>query len=178
MGHTAETAFEWVKTDRKTVQLKIRPDGTLQVRTPKRMSRRAVERLVAEHADWIFDARRAVAARPPEPSDEQLAVWRKQAADILPPLVAQYAAQMGLTPAGVGITAARTRWGSCSPAGRLNFSCRLMAYPQAAAEAVVVHELAHLRHRNHGAAFYALVREVLPDYDARIRLLKPGGSDK
>ena len=47
-----------------------------------------------------------------------------------------------------------------------------MEYPEEAAEAVVVHELAHIRHKNHGPDFYALVRGNLPDYDARIKLLK------
>ena len=47
-----------------------------------------------------------------------------------------------------------------------------MEYPREAIEAVVVHELAHIRHKNHGPDFYTLVRRTLPDYDARIKLLK------
>ena len=47
-----------------------------------------------------------------------------------------------------------------------------MNYPPEAIEAVVVHELAHIRHKNHGSEFYTLVRQYLPDYDRQIKLLK------
>ena len=79
---------------------------------------------------------------------------------------------MGLTPTGVRITGARRRFGSCSAKNSLCFSWRLMLYPQAAVDYVVVHELAHIAHKNHGPAFYACIAAVLPDYKARIRLLK------
>ena len=99
-------------------------------------------------------------------------VLRQKARQTLPPLVHFWARQMGVTPTGVKITAARSRFGSCSGKNSLCFSLYLMEYPEEAAEAVVVHELAHIRHKNHGPDFYALVRGTLPDYDARIKLLK------
>ena len=76
------------------------------------------------------------------------------------------------TESGITITAARTRFGSCSPKNRLCFSWRLMAYPEEAIDYVVVHELAHLVHRNHGPEFYALVASILPDHKQRRALLK------
>ena len=79
---------------------------------------------------------------------------------------------MGLRPAGVTITSARTRFGSCSAKGRLCFSWRLMQYPPEAIDYVVVHELAHLVHMNHGPEFYALIERYLPDYKARRKLLR------
>ena len=80
--------------------------------------------------------------------------------------------QIGVEPAGVKITSARTRFGSCSGKNSLCFSLYLMEYPPDAIEAVVVHELAHIRHKNHGPGFYALIRQVMPDYDARIKTLQ------
>ena len=79
---------------------------------------------------------------------------------------------------GIRITAARTRWGSCSGKNSLCFSLFLMRYPMEAIDAVVVHELAHIRHKNHGPDFYRLVEGTLPDYRQRIGLLKlpPSGS--
>ena len=79
---------------------------------------------------------------------------------------------MGVTPTGVKITAARSRFGSCSGKNSLCFSLYLMEYPEEAAEAVVVHELAHIRHHDHSPAFYAEVAKVLPDYKERMKLLK------
>ena len=87
-------------------------------------------------------------------------------------VVAHYAARMGVCPCGITVTGARTRFGSCSPKNRLCFSWRLMQYPDAAIDYVVVHELAHIVHKNHGAAFYAAIASVLPNYQDRIRLLK------
>lgn len=71
------------------------------------------------------------------------------------------------SPAGITITAARTRFGSCSGKNRLSFSLYLMAYPEAAIEYVVVHELAHIRHHDHSPAFYREVEAYLPDWRAR-----------
>ena len=79
---------------------------------------------------------------------------------------------MGVQPAGIAITGARKRFGSCSGKNRICFSWRLMAYPEAAIDYVVVHELAHIRHKNHGPDFYAFVQEILPDWRERRALLR------
>ena len=90
----------------------------------------------------------------------------------LPALVSRWAAEMCVIPCGIRVTAARTRFGSCSAKGRLCFSLYLMAYPDAAIEYVVVHELAHLRHHDHSPAFYAEVERYLPDWRQRRELLR------
>jgi len=79
---------------------------------------------------------------------------------------------MGVSPEGITVTGARTRFGSCSPKNRLCFSWRLMQYPEEAIDAVVVHELAHILHKNHGKQFYKAVENVLPDYRTRVKHLK------
>ena len=83
-----------------------------------------------------------------------------------------YGRLMGLMPTGLTITDARKRFGSCSGKNRISFAWRLMRYPEEAIDYVVVHELAHIRHKNHGEAFYQLIASVLPDYKERIKLLK------
>ena len=75
------------------------------------------------------------------------------------------------SPTGVKITAARTRYGSCSGKNSLCFSCFLADFPPQAVEAVVVHELCHIKEKNHGPRFYALLEGFLPDYRARRALL-------
>lgn len=67
-----------------------------------------------------------------------------------PARIAYYSEQMGLCPAAVTITGAKKRFGSCSASNRLCFAWRLMRYPEAAVDYVVVHELAHIRYKNHG----------------------------
>ena len=114
---------------------------------------------------------RAAEAGPP-PTPEEIEALRAQARAVLPGKVAHYAALMGLSPTGVKITSARKRYGSCSAKNSLCFSCFLMRSPDEAVDAVVVHELAHIRHKNHGPDFYALVQRYMPDYQARKKLLK------
>ena len=79
---------------------------------------------------------------------------------------------MGVTSTGVKITTARKRYGSCSGKDSLCFSCFLMNCPEEAIDLVVVHELCHIREKNHGPRFYALLERYLPDYRERIKLLR------
>ena len=79
---------------------------------------------------------------------------------------------MGVRPTGIRITAARTRFGSCSAKNRLCFSWRLMDYPDAVIDYVVVHELAHIVHKNHGPRFWELVERYMPDYKRRRAMLR------
>lgn len=66
----------------------------------------------------------------------------------------------------------RSRWGSCSERGNLNFNYKIIFLPPALQDYVVVHELCHLREFNHSPAFWALVEQTLPDYLARRRALR------
>ena len=79
---------------------------------------------------------------------------------------------MGVDYGHISITSAKTRFGSCSSKGNIAFSYRLMLYPEAAVDYVVVHELAHRKEMNHSRAFYKLIEEILPDYKQRRKLLK------
>ena len=73
---------------------------------------------------------------------------------------------------GVKITGAKTRFGSCNSRNSLCFSWRLMQYPDEAIDLVVVHELCHIAHHDHGAGFYALLGSILPDHRERMKLLR------
>ena len=108
----------------------------------------------------------------PEPDEAERARLTALARDVIPEKVRHYSRIMGLYPTAVTITGARTRFGSCSGTNRLCFSLRLMQYPDEAVDYVVVHELAHIVHKNHGREFYALVQSVLPDWRQRQALLK------
>jgi predicted metal-dependent hydrolase len=79
---------------------------------------------------------------------------------------------MGVRHSGVKITSARTRFGSCSAKNSICYSLYLMQYPPEAVDYVVVHELAHIRHKNHSPAFYAEVARWLPDYRRRQAMLR------
>ena len=166
--------YEIVRSNRRTLALEVQ-DGTVRVRAPRRVSRAEIDAFVQSHAAWIEKSLAREQARRdahPEPDEPQRAEYIRRAKETIPERVASYANIMGLRPAGVTITGARTRFGSCSSKGRLCFSWRLMQYPPEAVDYVVVHELAHLVYRNHSPAFYALIERYLPDYKARRRLLR------
>lgn len=167
--------YTLIRSSRRTMALEITRDGRLLVRAPQRASQAVIDRFVASHADWIaahLEKQRQRAQAHPPLTEDEIAALRQKARDILPGRVAHYAEWMGVTPTGVKITGAKTRFGSCSAKNSLCFSLYLMAYPDAAVDYVVVHELAHIRHKNHSPAFYAEVARVMPDYRERRKLLK------
>jgi len=162
-------------SNRRTLAIEITRDGAVLVRAPYGTPPSAIQHMVAKHARWIEtrrERRLEYLKTHPEPTPEERQALIAAAKDYIPRRVAHYSALMGLSPAGVTITGAKTRFGSCSAKNRLCFSWRLMAFPEEAIDYVVVHELAHIRHKNHGKAFYALIERYLPDYKARRNLLK------
>lgn len=162
------------RSNRKTVGLEITNNCEIIVRAPIRMGDREIADFVNKYRGWI-DKKLPEAEKRAERSrtiSEHEDVFRRSAYEIIPPLVEKYSKIMGLKPTSVKITSAQKRFGSCSGKNTLCFSWRLMAYPTKAIEYVVVHELAHIKHRNHSAKFYALVEKYMPDYKERQKLLK------
>lgn len=91
--------------------------------------------------------------------------------------VSELAALHGLTPSRVIIGERTSRWGSCSHKGNLSFCYRLAMAPPAVIDAVVCHELCHLRHLNHGPGFRKLLAEVCPDHDENMSWLRDHHDD-
>ena len=109
--------------------------------------------------------------RMPALTQEEIAALKEKARAILPQKVAYWSAVTGLKPTGIKITTARKRYGSCSGQNSLCFSCFLMRCPEEAIDLVVVHELCHIKEKNHGPRFYTLLEHYLPDYRERKKLL-------
>jgi len=169
--------YTLIRSSRRTLGLEVTRDLQVVVRAPLRCSQREIDRFVDSHRGWIADKlalqqRRAAAMAAMEPTLEEERELRRRAAEVIPQRVAYYAPMMGVTPAGIKITSARTRFGSCNGKNSLCFSWRLMLYPPEAVDYVVVHELAHIRHHNHSGDFWAFVASVMPDYRERQSLLK------
>ena len=166
--------FEIIRSNRRTMALQVRGDRVI-VRVPRRTPESRIREFVASNEEWIKSAlakEQQRCAVHPEPTEAQREAYIQRAKAILPERVAYYSGIMGLYPTQIRISNAETRFGSCSSTGRISFSWRLMQYPPEAIDYVVVHELAHLRHMNHGKEFYALVASVLPDHKERRALLR------
>lgn len=167
-------SYTLVRTRRKTLSLQVTRELEVVVRAPRWAPTREIEAFVDSRADWIArclqqQAQRNAADRLTE---EEEAALRALAQRLLPRKTETFGNRLGLWPSSVRITGARTRFGSCNGPDRLCFSWRLLRYPEAAIDYVVVHELCHIPHKNHGAAFYRRIETVLPDYRERERLLR------
>jgi len=118
--------------------------------------------LTFSHSKFIIEAQQGV-------SQEELAwvidmFYKQRAIEKITPLVEKWSKEMRLTPSYVGYRKAKTRWGSCSSRDRISFNYYLMKLPMSLVEYVIVHELAHIEHKNHSADFWGLVRKYLPNY--------------
>lgn len=167
--------YRLIRSRRKTIGLEVSREGELIVRAPLKVSESQIRQALESKRDWIARAMAKQELRRenhPEPDEATWKLWQQQAKAYIPPRVSYYARLMGVTPTRLRFTRARTRFGSCSGENAIMFSLRLMDYPQEAIDYVIVHELAHIRHKNHGPEFYAFVAGVMPDYKQRQKLLK------
>ena len=175
--------YEIIYSARRTTALQVTPDGRVIVRAPKRCPRSFIQAFVRQKEDWVlrqlarFEKQRKEhpAADHPPLSDKDRARYISIARDIFTRKAAYYSRIMGVSYGRITIREQKTRWGSCSSKGNLNFNWRLILAPEEVLDYVVVHELAHRREMNHSKAFYAVVESVLPDYRQARRWLRDHG---
>lgn len=101
--------------------------------------------------------------------------YRERAGLIVLNQVEYYAGLKNLEFGRLKISSAKKRWGSCSGKNNLNFSWRLILAPLEILDYVVVHELAHILHKNHSQLFWKYVGEIIPDYKKRRKWLREKG---
>ena len=101
----------------------------------------------------------------------------REAVRVIPARVAYFAPLVGVTYGRITIRNQRSRWGSCSSKGNLNFNCLLMLAPPEVLDSVIVHELCHRLEMNHSKRFYAHVHRVYPEYDRAHAWLKEHGTE-
>lgn len=170
-----EPIYSIIRSGRKTMALEITRDLQLLVRVPYSVPQEAIEGFVDSHTHWVAKHLARMhdwIASHPDPTPEMAEKYRKQAKEYIHSRVAYYSKEMKLSPTGITITGAKTRFGSCSGKNRLSFSWRLMQYPPEAIDYVIVHELSHIIHKNHSPEFYGLIATYLPDWSQRRQLLK------
>ncbi len=170
-----------IRTNRKTLALEIKEDLIVRARIPLHITDKQLQEFVDRHKDWILKkhqkaqeeiAKRQDIARP-LPSKEEL----EKILSLIASRVRHYEKIMDLSCNKITIRNQKTRWGSCSSKGNLNFNYRLAYMPPEILDYVVVHELAHLRHMNHSQEFWAVVEDFLPDYKRRRQWLKEHGEE-
>ena len=168
-----EIEVEIIRSKRRSMAIQIRTDGSVVVRVPIHASDRAIKRFVSAHARWIadnrgqmFERRKKLADNPYDiPAWESLsAADKKIAKQKIMEHVDYYARRMEIDYGSISMRNQKSRWGSCSSKGNLNFNYRLAYLPEELLDYVVVHELAHRRHMDHSAAFWEEVETFYPAY--------------
>jgi hypothetical protein len=168
-GVPAPVAFVRRKGARHYI-LRVRPDGAVRVTVPWHGSRAEAAGFLRARREWIvreLHRQDVLRDRPRLPHDVEAAL-RRQAARELPQRLAELARLHGFTVTAVSIRNQRTRWGSCSPTGRISLNWRLVQVPPDVRDYVLLHELTHLRHLNHSARFWRELAGICPGHaDAR-----------
>ena len=162
--------YRLIRSARKTLALEVR-NGELIVRAPMRATQAEIDRMLREKRSWIEkhlqksqERKESVSGIVPL-TGEELRELGQRAVEYIPERVRLYAAKLGVSPRKITIRNQRTRWGSCSANGGLNFNCILMLTPPEVIDSVVVHELCHMLEMNHSSRFYEKVYSVYPEYD-------------
>lgn len=171
-----------IRSNRRTISLEITPIGDVLVRAPRPMSETEIRAFVESKSFWIAkhlaqkDKDMELLQEEGGFTDREIKRMQELAKQVIPEKVAYYARHMGVTYGQITIRKQKTRWGSCSREGNLNFNCLLMMAPPEVLDYVVVHELSHRLEMNHSMRFWAQVDKVIPDYKKSRRWLKEHGS--
>ena len=172
--------FEIIRSSRRTISIEIKPSGII-VRAPRRMSSQEISAFILKKKSWIekhwsqMQKRQQIRELQGAYTTEELKALAEKALVVIPEKVRHYAPLVGVDYGRITIRNQRTRWGSCSSKGNLNFNCLLMLLPDDVIDSVVVHELCHRKHMNHSAQFYAEVEKVFPEYKRCNKWLNENG---
>lgn len=170
-------SFKLIRSRRKSLAIQLQRDGTVVARAPLRMSESSIRMFIREKKPWISLHKEKQQMRNEREqlfsgaTEEELRAYRKQAADQFAERTAFFAGTIGVNYGRITIRDQKTRWGSCSRAGNLNYNFRLILAPPEVLDYVVVHELCHRKQMNHSALFWQEVEKVLPDYQKPRRWL-------
>lgn len=170
-----------IRSKRKTLSLEISGSGEIIARAPLRMKDREIYSFVTSKHKWIEKHLLKIQnANNTVPTNaltrQELDRLYESAKKYLPKRVEYFANLIGTDYGRITVRCQKTKWGSCSSKGNLNFNCLLMLTPPEVIDSVVAHELCHRRFMNHSADFYRLLYSVFPDYDICSKWLKSNGS--
>ena len=174
------------RSSRKTVAIQVKGDQGVIVKAPLNCPDDFIAAFVAENRKWIDRQFEKLAEKSEKEKNEladlhvlsrlEMFELERDALRVIPERVKYYAPIVGVRYGRITIRNQRTRWGSCSAQGNLNFNIALMRVPLEVLDYVVVHELCHRIELNHSPRFWALVEKVIPDYKKHQKWLKDNGS--
>lgn len=174
--------FQLIRSNRKHISISIKINGDLILRSPLRTSEEELRKFAEAHMEWVdthlasMQKRMDAAGEIIPYTQAEIDAMFQKALKLIPERVAFYAPLIGVTYGRITIRNQKTKWGSCSGKGNLNFNCLLAEMPLEVLDSVVVHELCHRKEMNHSKAFYHEVYKVFPEYDKWSAWLKEHGN--
>ena len=173
--------FEVIRSNRKSMAVEIKLNKLI-IRAPMQATNEEINAFMLKNKAWIqkhlakAQSQQQVAASVKKLTIEEIRQLADKAMEVIPERVKHYAPLVGVTYGRITIRNQRSKWGSCSSKGNLNFNCLLMLSPPEVIDSVVVHELCHRKEMNHSDRFYAEVLRVFPDYHKWNEWLKDNGA--
>ena len=155
--------YRLIRSNRRSIGIEVDREGKVTVRAPHSCEKKRIDRFLLEKENWIWqkvklqkkNAMKRQEKR--EMPEAEKKYYRNLAREVLGARTGYYARKMGVTYGRISIREQKTRWGSCSSVGNLNYNWKLVLMPPGVLDYVVVHELAHRREMNHSAAFWKVV---------------------
>ena len=173
--------YEIIKSSRKTIAVEVRQDGSVLVRAPRNCPQSRIDTFLKEKQAWVLakveeqKEKEADSMKIQPLSEAEQRLYRDKAREIFEQKVSYYAQMMGVSYGRIAIRDQKTRWGSRSGEGNLNFNWRLIFAPAGVLDYVVVHELAHRKEMNHSPRFWRVVEDTMPEYRKYQKWLKENG---
>lgn len=168
-----------VRENRRGILMKPAGPSSFVLRVPPLTSDREIRDFLSRHARWIEnrlkEAQQTQAFALPPYTAQDLRRLADEARRVIPERARFFAPLVGVSFGRITIRCQKSKWGSCSSLGNLNFNCLLMDAPPEVRDYVVVHELCHRLRPDHSPAFWAEVARVLPGYKAQEKWLRTEG---
>ena len=152
----------------RRISIRVHPRRGVVVTVPSYVAYAMGVTFLESRREWVLAALERAAARNADlPEGEDIESLRAKAKAALPPRLADLAARYGFIYHRVAIKHNTSNWGSCSSKGNINLNLNLMRVPVPLQDYILLHELTHLRHPDHGPAFHAELERLLADHFAQ-----------
>lgn len=174
-----EICIQVIRSGRRSMGLEVRSADMVFARIPNKLPDRELKKFVEDHRKWILEKTNLAEKREEVrlstkamPLDKLTTEEVQRIKEKIAERVEHFSRIMGVSVNRITIKNQRTRWGSCSARGNLNFNYQLYYLPDELLDYVVIHELAHRKHMNHSKEFWAEVEKYCPEYKACRKRLK------
>lgn len=166
-----------IYSSRKTLALQITREGSLVIRAPIHTNKDYIQKFILQKKDWIEKTIQKVLHHKSKQTDFTISVdqkkeYKKLSREVLVDRLVHWSRVMNLQYTSFRLSSAKTRWGSCSGKNSINLNWRLVMTPAEVIDYVVIHELAHIKQKNHSVKFWEIVQTYDPLWKQRRKWLR------